>query len=265
MNYITLVKGDDTNWNGINFITINLTSEVLNLSEFKAVFILGEITKHFNDIAEGKIELNFNAKETSSLPASCYGKLRLIDKLGRIATLESLIPFRVLPVVHNNAIATEQYTLNFDVTQSGETILNVDIKAEFGVTVEVGTTTTLPPGSDATVTNSGTINHLILDFGIPGSDHYDDTEIREEIARKQDTLVSGENIKTINNQSILGSGNIEIETPDALVYRGSDTPEEGVLIWIDTSDEPTVRTQYVTKDGKSFITSDNKIFIVKEI
>ena len=28
---------------------------------------------------------------------------------------------------------------------------------------------------------------------------------------KQDTLVSGENIKTINNQNILGSGNIEIE------------------------------------------------------
>ena len=33
--------------------------------------------------------------------------------------------------------------------------------------VEVGTTTTLEPGEDATVTNSGTDAHLVLDFGIP--------------------------------------------------------------------------------------------------
>lgn len=33
-----------------------------------------------------------------------------------------------------------------------------------------------------------------------------------ELTGKQDTLISGENIKTINNQSILGGGNIEIQT-----------------------------------------------------
>lgn len=33
------------------------------------------------------------------------------------------------------------------------------------------------------------------------------------IKNKQDRLVSGENIKTVNNQSILGSGNIQIEIP----------------------------------------------------
>ena len=40
---------------------------------------------------------------------------------------------------------------------------------------------------------------------------YNDTELREAIAGKQEELVSGENIKTINNISILGSGNIDIE------------------------------------------------------
>ena len=34
-------------------------------------------------------------------------------------------------------------------------------------TVSVGTTTTLPPDSDAYVVNSGTVNNLVLDFGIP--------------------------------------------------------------------------------------------------
>ena len=37
------------------------------------------------------------------------------------------------------------------------------------------------------------------------------TEISTALGNKQDTLVSGTNIKTINNESILGSGNITIE------------------------------------------------------
>lgn len=36
-------------------------------------------------------------------------------------------------------------------------------------------------------------------------------ELNEEVSEKQDTLVSGTNIKTINNTSILGSGNIDIQ------------------------------------------------------
>lgn len=40
--------------------------------------------------------------------------------------------------------------------------------------------------------------------------NYDDTEVRSLIDDKQDTLVSGTNIKTINNQSILGEGNLNI-------------------------------------------------------
>lgn len=40
---------------------------------------------------------------------------------------------------------------------------------------------------------------------------YDDTELREAIAGKQEELVSGTNIKTINGNSILGEGNLVIE------------------------------------------------------
>lgn len=66
------------------------------------------------------------------------------------------------------------------------------------------------------------------DITIQGGGSYDDSEIREAISQlsaitdnfnsdianlynvKQDTLVSGTNIKTINGESILGSGNISI-------------------------------------------------------
>lgn len=47
---------------------------------------------------------------------------------------------------------------------------------------------------------------------IQGKTYYvKDAEARQDILNKQDTLVSGTNIKTINNQSILGSGNIDIQ------------------------------------------------------
>ena len=36
-------------------------------------------------------------------------------------------------------------------------------------------------------------------------------KVNELVDDKQDTLVSGTNIKTINNASILGSGNIDIQ------------------------------------------------------
>lgn len=35
-------------------------------------------------------------------------------------------------------------------------------------------------------------------------------ELKEAVSKKQDTLVSGHNIKTVNNQSLLGSGNLTI-------------------------------------------------------
>lgn len=40
----------------------------------------------------------------------------------------------------------------------------------------------------------------------------------DDVNEKQDTLVSGTNIKTINNESILGSGNITIEGGDEAVW-----------------------------------------------
>lgn len=43
------------------------------------------------------------------------------------------------------------------------------------------------------------------------TNYYTKTETNTLLGGKQDTLVSGTNIKTINNESILGSGNIDIQ------------------------------------------------------
>lgn len=41
--------------------------------------------------------------------------------------------------------------------------------------------------------------------------YYGEDEVDSLLSNKQDTLISGSNIKTINNTSLLGSGNITIQ------------------------------------------------------
>ena len=84
-------------------------------------------------------------------------------------------------------------------------------------------------------------------------------KLNTQLATKQDSLVSGDNIKTINGESILGSGNIVIEgnVPDQ--YKGTveaiDINEEidGVSNDFVTSEQLDAR-DYATKN---FVT--NKI------
>lgn len=54
------------------------------------------------------------------------------------------------------------------------------------------------------------------------SDYYTKEETDTLLGNKQDTLVSGTNIKTINNESILGSGNINIPIGDSYIIKGTD-------------------------------------------
>ena len=166
-NAIVIVRGNDTNFNGQVFLTLNLTTNVLDLSTFSATFTLCGITKTFSDLSSGVITINYSAEETKTFPfGESYGVLKLFDSSNRVATIESKVPFNIVSTVSGDAIATRPYTLNFDVEQGGETILNVSVEA--GVTVEViPEVDTLPAGSEASVENMGTLNHLVLKFKIP--------------------------------------------------------------------------------------------------
>ena len=92
-------------------------------------------------------------------------------------------------------------------------------------------------GSEGTVEISGKTN-FTTDNRITVTDSGDDSEdiaylsdISSAVTSKQDTLVSGTNIKTINNQSLLGSGNINMSGGDVLVadYGIQIAPLQGSL------------------------------------
>lgn len=65
-----------------------------------------------------------------------------------------------------------------------------------------------------------------LKNGLEGKQDKGDYALKSELSGKQDTLVSGENVKTINGQTILGSGNIEIQGGGSGI---SDAPSDNKL------------------------------------
>lgn len=70
---------------------------------------------------------------------------------------------------------------------------------------------------------------------------------------KQDTLVSGTNIKTINNQSILGGGNIAISSPSIYLKTAYVNGTSGYNIWSNGYCEQWGRT--TRKDANDITTT----------
>lgn len=77
----------------------------------------------------------------------------------------------------------------------------------------------------AEVATSGDYNDLINKPAIPDVSNL---ATKQEIAGKQDTLVSGTNIKTINGNSVLGAGDITIQAGGTIDTAMSDTSENAV-------------------------------------
>jgi hypothetical protein len=73
-------------------------------------------------------------------------------------------------------------------------------------------------------------------------DWVDETELQTALSAKQDTLVSGTNIRTINNESLLGDGNIDV----------GGTPPDDVTIEINADNKLAVKDGAVTADKLAY-------------
>ena len=74
------------------------------------------------------------------------------------------------------------------------------------------------------------------------------------LAGKQDTLISGTNIKTINGQSILGEGNIDIQGGSTGTLQPATDTTLGGILATDSGENPDVSAYVdVEEDGKAFV------------
>ena len=95
-------------------------------------------------------------------------------------------------------------------------------------------------------------------------------ELNQAIAAKQDTLVSGTNIKTINGESILGEGNIEVAASDdgvdtayvedEVLYIDDDT-SAGSKVVVDLEEMPSI----VDETSPDLINVNGVMYYKKEV
>ena len=118
------------------------------------------------------------------------------------------------------------------VTKAQVGLGNVDNTSDANKPISTAVATALAGKSDTTHNHNGTydpagtasaavVAHVAA--ADPHSQYATDSDLTTGLAGKQATLASGTNIKTINGNSILGSGNLVIETGTAVTVSGNRT------------------------------------------
>lgn len=84
---------------------------------------------------------------------------------------------------------------------------------------------------------------------------------KEEVNSKQDTLISGTNIKTVNSQSLLGSGNIQISEGDVNISLNGEIyfPNEGTITLPDLQPKLTAGTGISISDNVISCTAEGTV------
>ena len=125
MNPIYIHKGDCTIFADVKrFLTFNIETD-LDLTGWKAKFILGWITKEIEDISSKSFEIVLSSEETKQLKIGTqHGSIILTDAKGHIKTLANDIPFEVTTAVVEN----EYQEIDLTIPQSS----GVDILLKVG-------------------------------------------------------------------------------------------------------------------------------------
>lgn len=142
--------------------------------------------------------------ETININCKVDGQTVVVDKNGNLSVGDDVM---LKEQLYTQVIPGS----NISITENADTH-KITISSTGGSDTPIATTDIAgkvkPDGNTITITEDGTITAV----GGGGStvDAYTKTETDNLLAAKQDTLVSGTNIKTINGNSILGEGNLVI-------------------------------------------------------
>ena len=95
MRIATIIRGDDTDFAGQDFVGFEIESE-LDLTGFKAKFQMGTFVKVWDDITSKMLDLSFSAEESLALPlGENTGAIAVIDADGKLETMYTDLVFYV--------------------------------------------------------------------------------------------------------------------------------------------------------------------------
>lgn len=137
--------------------------------------------------------------------------------------------------------------------QAAEDLQDKVDAGDFTASVQVGTTTTLEPGQDATVSNSGTNKDAVLNFGIPKGDPGTAATIQ---------VGTTQTVQPEENAEVTNTGTASAAVLNFKIPRGEDGMTDLTAEYKDASEytcQPTVNAPVVVKelDGKTDQTTTN--------
>ena len=121
--YIYIFKGDDTNWNNEQFLTVNITSQTIDLSTMTAKFILGSFSQTF-PLTTSSFEINLSKAVTGAYSfGPINGVIQILDSQSRVKTVSNTIPFYVTNKVQD----TQNATFNLQVSENSPIEIDIQV------------------------------------------------------------------------------------------------------------------------------------------
>ena len=233
---LKLYKGYPSEFADVDWLSIVFESEPIDLTNFEAKFVLGDITREWGDITQGII-INLTDEETGGLPVGMnYGTLIVTDKDGNSKPFSTAIPIEVLTWVEGDQ-ELDTYNMTVNALLDNETQMVIKIEtakvsldwvlekiAEHNASEEAhpyiqgridekqDKLTSENAGVGISIENVGgkvviSNTQTSAEWGNITGDIQDQQDLQDEFATKQDKLIAGDNITIVDNV-ISASGGI---------------------------------------------------------
>ena len=185
------------------------------------------ISASFNSYTRNEIDAKLDQKQIKLIPGTGIS----LDSAGNISATGQIDAYTKQET--NNLLAQKQNTL-----VSGSNIKTINSQSILG--------------AGNIVISGGTVDH---DISPSSTNPVQNRAIYSALQNKQDKLISGTNIKTINNLSLLGSGNIAITGDDYRLEQGTASNPNTVYLKKQTQVVSTIKT-YVPEAHSVSITTE---------
>lgn len=179
--------------------------------------------------------------------------------LSRYATIDQMTSAISTAVA---GLASEEFVTGSISTATADMATNASVAAKLAGYVTNESLTTTLNGYALSSAIPTSLSQLTNDAGFATltevssllADYVKSNDLTSLLAGKQDTLVSGTNIKTINGQSILGEGNIEIQGGSGGPISPATEDTLGGILATDSGTSQDVSAYVdVEADGKAFV------------
>lgn len=191
-NYIYIFKGDDTNWNNEQFLTVNVTGESgVDLSTMTATFRLGSIVKNNISLASGTFQISLSAQDTAGLvEGSLFGSIQIFDEQGRVKTACNTIPFYIT----NQVIVEQNQQIDIELPQGSPVTINLSV----GGTVSYNNLTDKPSINGVTISGAQDASYYDLATKTALDAHIADIDNPHEVTKAQVGLENVDNTSDLN-------------------------------------------------------------------